>query len=46
MVPEWKISLLSFSKMQLRLVPVNSCKMKVTAAELCNQEVSMDSLSS
>lgn len=46
MVPEWKISLPSFSKMQLRLVLVNSCKRKVTAAELCNQEVSMDSLSS
>lgn len=45
MVPEWKISL-SFSKMQLSVVLVNNCKMKVTAAELCNQEVSMDSLSS
>lgn len=46
MVPEWKISLPSFTKMQVRLVLVNSCKRKVTAAELSNQEVSMDSLSS
>lgn len=45
-VPTWKISILSFSKMQVRLVLVNSCKRKVAAAELCHQVVSMDSPSS